>query len=45
MSITGVLEIVDAAIARADKFGRKLFSGKKRFDEEGRVVLLAKDFR
>ena len=45
LSITNVLDRVDAAIARANKFGRKLFSGKKRFDSEGRVLLLEKDFR
>ena len=45
LSITSSLDLVDKAIVRANKFGRKLFSGRKRFDEEGRVVLLEKDFR
>ena len=45
VSITNVLDITDEAIARANKFTRKLFSGKKRFDSEGRVILQEKDFR
>ncbi|MBO7710331.1 MAG: hypothetical protein J6S83_07675, partial [Lachnospiraceae bacterium] len=45
VSITNVLDITDEAIARANKFTRKLFSGKKRFDGEGRVILQEKDFR
>ena len=45
VSITNVLDITDEAIARANKFSRKLFSGKKRFDGQGRVILQDKDFR
>ena len=45
MSITTVLDQVEHAMNRANKFSRKLFSGKKRYDSEGRVILLDKDFR
>ena len=45
LSITSVLDLVDQAFVRANKFGRKLFSGRKRYDSEGRIVLLEKDFR
>jgi len=45
LSITNVLDIMDEAIARANKFSRKLFSGKKRFDSEGRIILQEKDFK
>ena len=45
MSITTVLDHVDNAMSRANRFSRKLFSGKKRFDSEGRIILLDKDFR
>ncbi len=45
LSITSVLDLVDQAVARANKFGRKLFAGKKRYDSQGRVILLEKDFR
>ena len=45
LSITNVLDITDEAIARANKFSRKIFSGKKRYDSEGRVILQEKDFR
>ena len=45
LSITNVLDLVDQAMARANKFTRKLFAGKKRYDSQGRIVLLEKDFR
>ena len=44
LSISSVLGYMDKAILRANKFTRKLFAGKKRFDESGRVILLEKDF-
>ena len=44
LSISSVLGYMDKAILRANKFTRKLFAGKKRFDENGRVILLEKDF-
>ena len=45
VSVTNLLEMTDAAIRRANKMGRKVFAGKKRFDEQGRVILLEKDFK
>ena len=45
VSLTAVMENVEKAIKRVNAFGRKLFSGKSRFDEEGRVLLQAKDFK
>ena len=44
LSITAVNEVMDKAMAKASSFGRKLFGGKKRYDEVGRVILKDKDF-
>ena len=44
LSITAVNEVMDKAMAKASGFGRKLFGGKKRYDEVGRVILKDKDF-
>ncbi len=45
VSITNVIELVDQAIHRANKFFRKLTSGKKRYDENNCIILQEKDFR
>lgn len=45
ISISVVLDIMDAAIKRAHKFSRKVFGGKKRFDQDGHVYLQEKDFK
>ena len=45
ISISNVLDQVDLAIKRANTFGRRMFGGKKRFDENGRIILQDKDFR
>ena len=44
LSITAVNEVMDRAMTKASGFGRKLFGGKKRYDEVGRVILRDKDF-
>ena len=44
LSINAVKEVMDKAMAKASGFGRKLFGGKKRYDEVGRVILREKDF-
>jgi len=43
--ITSVKEKVDLAMKRANKLGRRMFGGRKRYDEDGRIFLNAKDFR
>ncbi|MCR5162189.1 MAG: hypothetical protein K6C06_10495, partial [Lachnospiraceae bacterium] len=45
VSISAVVNLVENAIARSNKFFRKLFAGKKRFDSMNRIVLRDKDFR
>ena len=45
VSLTTVKALTDEAIARSGRFGRRVFGGKKRYDETGRVILLDKDFR
>ena len=45
VSITNVLELVDRAIRKANKFFRKMGSGKKRYDENDCVILQEKDFK
>lgn len=45
VSITNVIELVDRAIRKANKFFRKMGSGKKRYDENDCVILQEKDFR
>lgn len=44
VSITNVIELVDRAISKSNKFFRKL-SGKKRYDENNCIILHEKDFR
>jgi len=44
VSITNVIELVDRAISKSNKFFRKL-SGKKRYDENNCIILQEKDFR
>ena len=44
ISITNVIELVDRAISKSNKFFRKL-SGKKRYDENNCIILQEKDFR
>ena len=45
VTIGNVIDLVDEAIKRSDKFTRKLFAGKKRYDEMNRVILTGKDFK
>ena len=45
VSITNVIELVDRAVRKANKFFRKMSSGKKRYDENDCVILQEKDFR
>ena len=45
VSITNVMELVDRAVRKANKFFRKMSSGKKRYDENDCVILQEKDFR
>ncbi len=44
-SVAGAVEIVQKAIARSNKFFRKISMGKKRYDENDYVVLFPKDFK
>ena len=44
-SISGVTELVRRAIARSNKFFRKISMGKKRYDENDYIVLFPKDFK
>ena len=45
VSITNVIELVDRAIHKSNKFLRKMASGKKRYDENDCVILQEKDFK
>jgi energy-coupling factor transporter ATP-binding protein EcfA2 len=45
VSITDVTEMVNRAIARSNKFFRKISMGKKRYDENDYVVLFPKDMK
>lgn len=45
VSITNVIELVDRAINKSNKFFRKLGAGKKRYDENDCVILQEKDFK
>lgn len=45
VSITNVIELVDRAIRKANKFFRKMGSGKKRYDGNDCVILQEKDFK
>ena len=45
VSITNVIELVDRAIHKSNKFFRKMASGKKRYDENDCVILQEKDFK
>lgn len=45
VSITNVIELVDRAIQKSNKFFRKMTSGKKRYDENDCVILQEKDFK
>ena len=45
VSITNVIELVDRAVRKANKFFRTMSSGKKRYDENDCVILQEKDFR
>lgn len=45
VSITNVIELVDRAIHKSNKFFRKMSAGKKRYDENDCIILQEKDFR
>ncbi|MDO4322957.1 MAG: hypothetical protein Q4C61_10565 [Lachnospiraceae bacterium] len=45
LAITDVIEIVSRAIARSNKFFRKMSMGKKRYDENDYIILFPKDFK
>ncbi len=45
ISLANLRDFTDEAMRKANKFGRKMFAGKKRFDEQGRIILTEKDFR
>lgn len=45
VSITNVIELVDRAITKSNKFFRKLTAGKKRYDENNCIILQEKDFK
>ena len=45
VSITNVIELVDQAIRKSNKFFRRLTSGKKRYDENNCIILQEKDFK
>ena len=45
MAITEVIDIVGRAIARSNKFFRKMSMGKKRYDENDYIILFPKDFK
>lgn len=45
VSITNVIELVDRAIHKSNKFFRKMTFGKKRYDENDCVILQEKDFK
>ncbi len=45
VSITNVVELTSRAIRNSQKFFRRIQSAKKRYDEQNRVILRAKDLR
>lgn len=45
VAITDVIDIVSRAIARSNKFFRKISMGKKRYDENDYIILFPKDFK
>lgn len=45
VSITNVVELTSRAIRNSQKFFRRIQSAKKRYDEQNRVILKAKDLR
>ena len=45
VSITNVIELVNRAIAKSNKFFRRLSAGKKRYDENNCIILQEKDFK
>ena len=45
VAITDVIDIVSKAIARSNKFFRKMSMGKKRYDENDFIILFPKDFK
>ena len=45
VSITNVIELVNRAIAKSNKFFRRLSAGKKRYDENSCIILQEKDFK
>ena len=45
VSITNVVELTGRAIRNSGKFFRRMQSARKRYDDQNRVVLRAKDFR
>ncbi len=45
LTLIDIRDMVERAVKRSGKLTRKMFGGKKRFDEEGFVLLTAKDFR
>lgn len=44
-TVSHAVEMVEKAIARSNKFFRKLAMGKKRYDENDYVILFPKDFK
>ena len=45
ITVSNAIEIVSKAIARSNKFFRKMAMGKKRYDENDYVILFPKDFK
>ena len=45
VSITNVIELVNRAIAKSNKFFRRLSAGNKRYDENNCIILQEKDFK
>ena len=45
VSITNVVELTSRAVRNSQKFSRRIQSAKKRYDEQNRVILKARDLR
>ncbi len=45
ISLIDIRETVEAAVKRAGKLSRRVFGGRKRYDEYGRIILRGKDIR
>ncbi len=43
VSVSNALEMVDKALAKANKASHRIFGGKKRFDPEGRIIVKERD--